>query len=70
MKFKVVVEKDENGIFFGEVINLPGCYSQGNTLKEFEKNIKEAIELYLEDEPSFKNPKSKFVGLKEVVVNA
>ena len=27
---------------------LPGCHTQGDTLEEAEKNIKEAIELYLE----------------------
>ena len=31
--------------------DLPGCASQGETLEEALQNIKEAIELYLEDSP-------------------
>lgn len=48
-KFTVVVERDpESGWLVGEVAELPGCYSQAPDLPTLEKNIKEAIELYLE----------------------
>ena len=48
MKYRVLVEQDEDGIFVAEVPSLPGCISQGNTRKEATENIKEAIALYLE----------------------
>ena len=49
MKLRVVIEKDEAGYFVvGEVPALPGCLSQGKTKKEALKNIKEAIEGWLE----------------------
>ena len=48
MKLHVVIEKDEAGYFVAEVPALPGCLSQGNTQKEALKNIKEAIEGWLE----------------------
>lgn len=48
MKFKVVIEKDETGYYVAEVPALPGCVSQGRTVKETKANIKEAIEGWLE----------------------
>ncbi len=56
MKFRVIIEQDEDGVFVAEVPSLPGCVSQGDTRAEALTNIKEAISLYLEslaahDEP-------------------
>jgi predicted RNase H-like HicB family nuclease len=48
MKLHVIVEKDEAGYFVAEVPALPGCLSQGKTQEEALKNIKEAIEGWLE----------------------
>lgn len=48
MKLHVIVEKDESGYFVAEVPALPGCLSQGKTRAEAVKNIKEAIEGWLE----------------------
>ena len=45
----VFLEEDDRG-YSVSVPALPGCFSQGDTFEEAEKNIKEAIELYLEDE--------------------
>lgn len=38
---------EESGGFTVEVPALPGCVTDGNTLREAKKNVKEAIELYL-----------------------
>jgi predicted RNase H-like HicB family nuclease len=48
MKYKVVVEPQEEGGYTVYVPALPGCVSQGETVEEATANIKEAIELYLE----------------------
>ncbi|MBI2675571.1 MAG: type II toxin-antitoxin system HicB family antitoxin [Candidatus Aenigmarchaeota archaeon] len=48
MKVTVVLEKQEEGGYTVYVPSLPGCISQGETKEECLKNIKEAIELYLE----------------------
>ncbi|MFH1053718.1 MAG: type II toxin-antitoxin system HicB family antitoxin [Candidatus Woesearchaeota archaeon] len=48
MKLTVVLEEQEEGGFTVYVPILPGCISQGNNKEEALKNIKEAIELYLE----------------------
>ena len=48
MKLTVVLEEEEEGGYTVYVPSLPGCISQGETREEALKNIKEAIELYLE----------------------
>jgi len=48
MVFKIIVEKDETGYYVAEVPALPGCFTQGRTIEEVKKNIKEAIEGWLE----------------------
>jgi len=56
MKYRVLIEQDEDGIFVAEVPSLPGCISQGNTREEATENIKEAIALYLESLESHNEP--------------
>ena len=48
MKYRVLIETDEDGVFVAEVPSLPGCISQGATREEALANIKEAIALYVE----------------------
>jgi len=48
MEITIVLEPQEEGGFTAHVPSLPGCVSQGETKQETIKNIKEAIELYLE----------------------
>ena len=47
MKFRVVIEPDEDGVFVAECPTLPGCISQGATREEALANIKEAISGYI-----------------------
>ena len=48
MKLKIVLEPSEEGGFTVTVPALPGCISEGETRDEAIANIKEAIDLYLE----------------------
>jgi predicted RNase H-like HicB family nuclease len=48
MKFRVIIEQDEDGVFVACCPALPGCISQGATREEAQANIKEAITGYLE----------------------
>ncbi len=48
MRFKVHLEKDEDGWYVATVPSLPGCISQGKSMAEAKRNIKDAIELHLE----------------------
>lgn len=47
--FEVVIEKepDDPG-YYARCPNLPGCYSNGATIEETRKNIRQSIELHLE----------------------
>ena len=65
-EFYVVIEKDEDGYYVGEVPQLKACYSQGETIDELMDNIKEVIELCLESES--KELSSEFVGIQKIVV--
>ena len=48
MKFRVILEKSEEGGYTATVPSLPGCISEGETVEQSMANIQEAIELYLE----------------------
>ncbi len=68
--FHVIIEKDEDGVYVGRAPQLRGCVSQGDTLDELMKNMKEAIELYLEVETEKNDNGVKFVGIQGVEVKA
>ena len=46
--FSVIYEEAPDGGYAAFVPSLPGCHTQGDTIEDAEKNIQEAIELYLE----------------------
>lgn len=48
-EFYVIIERDEDGYFVGKVHQFKACYSQGKTIDELMSNIKEVIELCLEE---------------------
>lgn len=48
MKYRVLIEQDEDGVYVAEVPSLPGCISQGQTREEAIEGIREAIAAYLE----------------------
>ncbi|MBT8762704.1 type II toxin-antitoxin system HicB family antitoxin [Desulfohalobiaceae bacterium Ax17] len=56
MKYRVIIEQDEDGIFVAEVPSLPGCISQGETRVEALTNIQEAIEAYIESLKAHNEP--------------
>ena len=66
-EFFVVIEKDEDGFFVGEVPQLSGCYSQGRTIDELLANMHEVIALALEDQGEAEPV--EFVGVQKLLVN-
>lgn len=50
MRIKAVVYEAKEGGFWAKIPNLPGIYTQAETLEELEVNLREAIEVYLADE--------------------
>ena len=64
-EFYVVIEKDEDGYYVGEVPQLQACYSQGETIDELMENIKEVIEMCFEELEEADNSISinEFIGV-------
>ena len=62
-----VVEKSpETGLFVGYVPGFPGAHSQGETLEELNENLKEVVQMLLEDgEPAIS---TEFIGIYTVQV--
>lgn len=56
MKYRVLIEQDEDGMFVAKCPSLPGCISQGKTRKEALANIKDAIDGYLASLKKHKEP--------------
>lgn len=67
LKFNAVFLEEDNGGYSVNVPTLPGCFSQGDTFEEAMANIKEAIELYLEDEQEDREL-LKYRGSREFLV--
>ncbi len=65
--YTAVVEKcPDTGLYVGYVPGFPGAHSQGQTLDELNGNLREVIEMLLEDgEPELE---AEFVGIQNVVV--
>jgi len=53
--FTAIITKDEN-MYVAECPTLPGCISQGKTRSEAKKNIKDAIQGYLESLKKHNDP--------------
>lgn len=63
MQLKIYLEEQEEGGYTVFVPALPGCISQGDSIEEAVKNIKEAIELYLDEEPGEKKFDGKIIKI-------
>ena len=65
--FTAIVERcSETGLFVGYVPGLAGAHSQGETMEELRQNLREVLEMLLEDgEPHFE---AEFVGTQTLTV--
>jgi predicted RNase H-like HicB family nuclease len=52
VNLKIVMEQGEDGYIVAHCPSLKSCWSQGKTREEALKNVREAIDLYLETSPS------------------
>lgn len=66
-EFYVVIERDEDGLYVGEVPQLKACYSQGETVDELMVNIREVIEMCLEDLEEVESM-PEFVGIQRLII--
>jgi predicted RNase H-like HicB family nuclease len=66
-KYNIIIEKDEDGYYVSEVIDLPGCHTQARTIDELIDRTKEAIKAYLEVETQI-DYSLEFVRVQEIEV--
>ncbi|NQT14350.1 MAG: type II toxin-antitoxin system HicB family antitoxin [Planctomycetes bacterium] len=69
MKFRVLIELDEDGVFVAEVPPLPGCIAQGRTRDEVIRNAQEAIAAYLDSLKAHGDPIPPSIDEEVVDVN-
>ena len=65
--YTVIIRRDPDGDYLASVIELPGCHTQADTLDELRANVREAIEVYL-DETIERLPELEFVGVETITV--
>jgi len=70
VRYRVVMEQDEDGMYVAEVPALPGCISQGRSRAEAVENIREAIAAYLESLKAHNEPVPPPITEEVVEVNA
>ncbi len=67
--FTAVVEKcPDTGLYVGYVPGVPGAHSQGETLDELYQNLKEVLEMLVEDGSI--EPSGEFVGIQHIKIAA
>ncbi|MPR35795.1 type II toxin-antitoxin system HicB family antitoxin [Salmonirosea aquatica] len=64
LHFPIVLEQDEDNIFIASCPTFEGCHSYGKTVEEAMINIKEVIELCLEEQSI--ESYNQFVGFREL----
>ena len=69
-KYRIVIEQDEDGIFIIKCPALPGCSSQGKTRTDAIKNIKDAIEGYIESLKKHNEPVPPSINEETVEIHA
>ena len=63
------IERDpETGLLVGIVPGVPGAHSQGATLDELTVNLREALELVLEEDAGLRERLPRFVGLQQIEI--
>lgn len=65
--FTAIVQRDsDTNLYVGYVPGFPGAHSQGETLDELQENLREVIEMLLEDKESVFE--TEFVGTQQIVI--
>ena len=65
--FTAIIERDaDTNLYVGYVPGFLGAQSQGETLDELQENLREVIEMLLEDEEI--THETEFVGTQQIVV--
>jgi len=70
--FLAYIERDpETGLYVGSIPEISGAHTQAETLDELQKNLKEVIELCLEEmDLEEKKHIPEFIGIQQIEVSA
>lgn len=73
MKYHFKIHKEKSGGYWAECLELEGCRTEGETKAELEKNMSEALNLFLSEPPEskfiFPKPKKRALGYNIVAVS-
>ncbi len=65
--FTAIVERcSETGLYVGHIPGFPGAHSQGETIEELRQNLREVVELLLEEGPP--ELEAEFIGTQQITV--
>ncbi|WFN37133.1 type II toxin-antitoxin system HicB family antitoxin [Methanomicrobium antiquum] len=69
LNFTVLIEQDEDGMYVAKVPDIPGCYTQGNTITQAMERIEEAIHACIDTgEDLTEIVPMKFIGLQQIEI--
>lgn len=66
LNFNAVFIEETDGGYSVSVPSFPGCFLQGDSFEEAQKNIKEAFSLYLEESETLPQPRREFMATVNV----
>lgn len=69
MHFPILIEQDEDKYYIVSCPSFKGCHSYGETIDEAMDNIKEVIEICLEEEIAKNQTRNKFIGFREMQIH-
>jgi predicted RNase H-like HicB family nuclease len=67
MKYLYVIEKAKDGSYSAYVPDLPGCTTSGETVAEIRRNIKEAVDTYVDSLREHNEPIPPPISISDVV---
>ena len=68
-EFDIIIEQDEEGWYVASVPALAGCHTQARSLDTLVERVKEAIEVYLEQERPDPGEGLRFIGVQRLTVD-
>lgn len=67
-EYTMIIEQDESGYLIGSVPGVRGCFTQGKDLEDLMSNIREVLELCLEELGDQAEEPLEFVGIQRIAV--
>ena len=67
LHLSIIIEQDEDNVYIVSCPAFKGCHSYGNTIEEAMKNLREVIEICLEEQQI--DTSNKFIGFREMEIS-